>query len=562
MSENYRAWWKESVVYQIYPRSYQDSNGDGIGDLNGIISRLDHIKDLGVDVIWLNPIYDSPNFDNGYDIRDYRSIHAEYGTMDDFDRLVDEASERGLRILMDLVVNHCSSQHRWFREACTSRHNPYFGYFHWWPSEKGNPPRRFSYFDTEGDAWTYVEAVDAWYLHYFADTQPDLNWENPKVREEVYDIMRFWLEKGVRGFRMDVISFISKDPDYPELPEQYGGNFIPYYANGPRLHEYLREMNQKVLSRYDCMTVGETPGVQLDRALEFVGRERRELQSFFHFDLMTLDREGNEVFWMRKEPWKLTEFKEIHSLWDARFAHDGWGSIYLGNHDFPRALSRWGNDRPEFREAAATLLATFLMTMRGTPYVYYGDEIGMSNIRFGQLDQYRDINTVNRFEKLKAEGISLEEFLANERDASRDNARTPMQWDSSANAGFSEGSPWIEVNPNYRDGVNVNEQENAPYSVLHYYRKLIQLRKEHPKWVYGSCENLWHESEHIYAYYRGEGQRYLVLMNFTDSVTDLPDASVIREAELLTTNRSHDGQVSGERLLPWEARVYICPAKL
>lgn len=558
MESNKRRWWKEAVVYQVYPRSYQDSNGDGIGDLRGLVTRLDYICDLGVDVIWLNPIYDSPNFDNGYDIRDYRAVHPDFGNMQDFDLLMEEAGRRGLRVLMDLVVNHCSSEHLWFREACTSRENPYFGYFHWWPAEKGEPPKRFSYFDPEGDAWTYVEAVDAWYLHYFADTQPDLNWENPRVREEVYDLMRFWLDKGVCGFRMDVISFISKDPAYPELPEAYNGDFITYYAEGPRLHEYLREMNDKVLSHYDCMTVGETPGVHLDKALDFVGSERRELQSFFHFDLMTLDREGDEVFWMRKDRWSLPEFKQVHSLWDARFAEDGWGSIYLGNHDFPRALSRWGDDSPEFRYHSATLLATFILTMRGTPYIYYGEEIGMTNIRFESLDDYRDINTHNRLPLKLAEGFSQEEFIENEKEAARDNARTPMQWNAGDNAGFSDGQPWLSVNPNSRKGLNVAAQEAKPDSILQAFRELVRLRKEHPEWVYDSYRLLWPEHPHIYAYTRGGDASFLVLLNFRSGHTEIPaePAALTSSYILLRSNYGAEGTENGLPLRPWEARIY------
>jgi len=372
-----RLWWKEGIVYQIYPRSFQDTTGTGIGDLQGIIKRLDYIKSLGVTIIWLNPIYTSPNDDNGYDISDYRGIMSEFGTMADFDALLKAMKQRGLKLVMDLVVNHSSDEHQWFVESRKSRENPYRDYYHWWPAEKGIPPKRWSYF---------------------------VKWENPKLREEVYNAMRFWFDKGVDGFRMDVIPFISKDTNYPELPHAYEGNFVPYYANGPKLHEYLNEMNNEVLSKYDVMTVGEAPGIGLENALDFVDEDRKELNMFFHFDLMSLDRDGDEVFMMRKDKWKLTEFKKIHSAWDAVFAKKGWGSMYLNNHDFPRSVSRWGDDSKTHWYNAATMLQTFLLTMRGTPYFYYGEEIGMTNIRFDKISDYKDINTLNRYETTKNEG--------------------------------------------------------------------------------------------------------------------------------------------------------------
>ena len=328
-SELQRKWWKEGIVYQIYPRSFQDTTGNGIGDLRGIIQRLDYIKDLGVDIIWLNPVYVSPNDDNGYDIADYRNIMPEFGTMQDFDELLSGMKERGLKLIMDLVVNHSSDEHPWFIESRKSRDNPYRDYYHWWPAEDGVPPKRWSYFDVDGDAWNYDKTTNAYYLHIFSEKQPDLKWENPKVRKEVHDIMKFWFDKGVDGFRMDVISFISKDTEFPELPEKYQGDFVSFYTDGPKLHEYLHELHTEVLSKYDVMTVGEAPGIGLDKALDFVDESRGEMNMFFHFDLMALDREENEVFLMRKDPWKLTEFKKIHSEWDAVFAEKGWGSSSL-----------------------------------------------------------------------------------------------------------------------------------------------------------------------------------------------------------------------------------------
>ncbi len=518
-----RLWWKEGIVYQIYPRSFQDTTGNGIGDLQGIIKRLDYIKSLGVTIIWLNPVYTSPNDDNGYDISDYRGIMSEFGTMEDFDRLLEEMKQRGLKLVMDLVVNHSSDEHQWFVESRKSRDNPFRDYYHWWPAEKGIPPKRWSYFDVEGNAWKYDETTNAYYLHYFSEKQPDLKWENPKLREEVYNAMRFWFEKGVDGFRMDVISFISKDTNYPELPQEYEGNFVPFYANGPKLHQYLNEMNNEILSKYDVMTVGEAPGVTLKNALDFVDEDRKELNMFFHFDLMSLDRDGDEVFMMRKDKWKLTEFKKIHTDWDAVFSEKGWGSMYLNNHDFPRSVSRWGDDSKTHWYNSATMLQTFLLTMRGTPYFYYGEEIGMTNIRFQNITDYKDINTLNRYASVKNEGGDEAAFIENEKDASRDNARTPMQWDTSKNAGFSEEKPWIKVNDNYADGINVASQENDRGSVLNYFRKMVQIRKDHLALIYGSYELLVPDNERVYAYTRTlEENNYLILLSFS------------REREILT----------------------------
>jgi oligo-1,6-glucosidase len=511
-----RTWWKEGVVYQIYPRSFQDTTGNGIGDIKGIFQRLDYIKSLGVDIIWLNPVYESPNDDNGYDISDYRNIMSEFGTMEDFDILLAGTKKRGLKLVMDLVVNHSSDEHFWFKESRKSRESPYRDYYHWWPAEKGTPPERWSYFDIEGNAWKYDKPTDSYYLHYFSVKQPDLKWENSKLREEIYEAMRFWFDKGVDGFRMDVIPFISKDTTYPELPEKYNGNFIPFYANGPRLHEYLQEMHAQVLSKYDVMTVGEAPGVGLEDALKFVNEDREELNMFFHFDLMSLDRDGDEVFKMRKDKWKLTEFKKIHTEWDTVFAEKGWGSMYLNNHDFPRSVSRWGDDSKTHWYNSATMLQTFLLTMRGTPYFYYGEEIGMTNIRFGNIADYKDINTLNRYEIIKNEGGDLQGFIENEKDASRDNARTPMQWDMTKNAGFSSEKPWIQVNNNYQEGINVASQESDKGSVLNYFREMVQLRKNHITLVYGSYRLLAPDNERVYAYTRTfEKETYLVLLSFS-----------------------------------------------
>ncbi len=555
-----RQWWKEGVVYQIYPRSFQDTTGNGIGDLQGIIRRLDYIKSLGVDIIWLNPVYESPNDDNGYDISDYRGIMREFGTMSDFDELLVEIKVRDLKLVMDLVVNHSSDEHEWFKESRKSRDNPYRDYYHWWPAEKGTPPKRWSFFDVESNAWKYDPTTDAYYLHCFSEKQPDLKWENPKLRQEIYDLMQFWFDKGVDGFRMDVISFISKDTDFPELPASYNGDFIPFYANGPKLHEYLQEMNKSILSKYDVMTVGEAPGIPIDKALNFVDEDRDELNMFFHFDLMALDREPGETFLMGKTPWKLTEFKKVHSQWDTVFAEKGWGSMFLNNHDFPRSVSRWGNDSKAHWHNSATMLQTFLLSMRGTPYFYYGEEIGMTNIKFGDISEYKDINTLNRYEILEQNGGDLEAFLLNEKTTSRDNARTPMQWDLSKNSGFTKVEPWLKVNNNHTEGINVSSQESDKNSVLNYFRAMVRIRKNHQALIYGSYKLLLETSEKVYAYTRTlNNGSYLVLLSFSTGKEPVTiDIINFKKAELLISN--DDTAVintSGTfELKPYQASIY------
>ena len=560
MTVSNRKWWKEGVVYQIYPRSFQDTSGNGVGDINGIIKRLDYIKSLGVDIIWLCPVYESPNDDNGYDISNYRAIMDEFGTMADFDLLLSEMKVRGLKLLMDLVVNHTSDEHFWFKESKSSRDNPYRDYYHWWPAEKGDPPKRFSYFDIDGNAWKYDKTTDAYYLHYFSVKQPDLKWENKALRKEIYDMMKFWFDKGVDGFRMDVIPFISKDTNYPELPKKYNGNFIPFYADGPKLHEYLNEMNREALGNYDVMTVGECPGVSIDQALDFVDEDRDELNMFFHFELMSLDRDEGEVFWMRNEPWKLTEFKKIHTDWDAAFAKKGWGSMFLGNHDFPRTVSRWGNDSQEHWHNSATMLHTFLLTMRGTPYFYFGDEIGMTNVRFDNISDYKDINTINRYQLLQQNGIKLQDFINNEKDASRDNARTPMQWDNEENGGFSTKKPWIKINENYKTGVNVVDQEKDENSVLNFFKRMVKIRKSHLGLIYGAYELLLKDNEQVYAYTRAlNKERYLILLSFsTESATVKIDEVKFSKVELLISNDeiSENETSNSFTLKPYQAIVY------
>ncbi|NTV83461.1 MAG: alpha-glucosidase [Bacteroidales bacterium] len=514
-----RAWWKEAVVYQIYPRSFKDSDGDGIGDLKGIISKLDYIKSLGIDVVWLNPVYASPNDDNGYDISDYQDIMKEFGTMEDFDNLLKGMHDRGLKLVMDLVVNHCSSEHEWFRQARSSRDNPYREYFHWWPAEKGKPAKRYSFFDVNNDAWKYDSLTDSYYLHYFSVKQPDLNWENPKVREEIFNMMRFWFDKGVDGFRMDVIPFISKDTTFPELPAEFNGDMIRYYANGPHLHEYLQEMNREVLSKYDIMTVAEGAGVTYREALDFVDPDRHELNMAYHFDGMNIGYLPGQFKVMNPEGYSLAEFKKVYSLWDSVFAEKGWGTIYLGNHDQPRMVTRWGNDSPEYRELSSKMLSTFLLTMGGTPYYYFGDELGMKNIKFDHIEDYRDIESINMFQQVLNNNGDTKAFIEAQKISARDNGRTPFQWDASPNAGFTAGIPWLKVNPDYTS-VNAEAQENDPNSVLNYFRKLVGLRKQYLTLVYGKYELLDKDNPDVYSYRRSlNNESILVMLNFRDKTS-------------------------------------------
>ncbi len=555
-SPSKRAWWKEAVVYQIYPRSFKDSNGDGVGDLRGIISQLDYIKSLGVDVVWLNPIYASPNDDNGYDISDYRAIMPEMGAMADFDELLMGMHERGIKLVMDLVVNHSSDEHIWFKQSRSSRDNPYRDYYHWWPAEKGTPPKRWSFFDEEGNAWRYDSLTNAYYLHYFSRKQPDLNWENPKVRQEVYDLMKFWFDKGVDGFRMDVIPFISKDTTFPELPAEFNGNYVAYYAKGPRLHEYLQEMNREVLSKYDVMTVGEGAGVSIEDALLFVDEDRKELQTFFHFEVADWGRRKGDFMYPDPNNRNLTDLKQMFDRWDKVFVHKGWGTVYLGNHDQSRAVSRYGNDSPAYRDLSAKMLHTMLLTMRATPYIYHGDEIGMTNIRFTDIKDYRDLQTINYYNRIKAEGGDLAAFLAGQAEVSRDNGRTPFQWNSGSNAGFTSGTPWIKVNPNYTQ-LNASSQEQDPNSTLNYFRKLIRLRKQELGLVYGQFILVDATNPNVFAYTRQyEGQTFLIALNFQDQPAQFdPGTLSIEKAALLIGNYPQAGQNKRE-LRPYEAVVY------
>lgn len=540
-------WWKEAVVYQIYPRSFKDSDGDGVGDLKGIISQLDYVKSLGIDAVWLNPIYASPNDDNGYDISNYREIMSDFGTMEDFDLLMKEMHKRGIRLIMDLVVNHSSDEHEWFKQSRSSRDNPYRDYYHWWPAEKGKPPYRWSFFDVNSDAWKYDAQTDSYYLHYFSQKQPDLNWENPQVRNEVYDIMRFWLDKGIDGFRMDAFQFASKDTTWPELPKGYEKDIIKYYGVGPHLHEYLQEMNREVFSKYNIMTVAEGAGSSPADALKFVDPDRKELNIAYHFESVDIGKHLSDF--------GLVKYKDIFSSYDDEFKDKGWLAIFLANHDQPRMVSKFGTDTPEFREISSKMLSTFIMTMRGTPFYYNGDELGMTNIRFDSINEYQDLATRNKYISLKNKGGDLQAFLEGEKQTSRDNSRTPFQWNSTQNAGFTTGTPWLKVNPNYKT-INADYEEKDSNSVLNYFRKLVQLRKQNPILVYGAYTLLDRENPNVYAYTRElNGKKLLVLLNFTDKTANYNLNFELGKHTIVLDNYNDYKKAENNLLRPYEAMI-------
>lgn len=551
-----KKWWKESVVYQIYPRSFKDSNGDGIGDINGITSKLDYLKELGIDVIWLSPVYKSPNDDNGYDISDYRDIMDEFGTMEDFDKLLNEAHKRNIKILMDLVVNHTSDEHKWFVESRKSRDNKYRDYYIWREGKDGKEPNNWgSIFG--GSAWQYDENTNMYYLHLFSKKQPDLNWENETVRNEIYDMMKWWLDKGIDGFRMDVISMISKDQKFPDGKN---GDFGPYSIHGPRVHEFLKEMNKEVLSKYDIMTVGETAGVTIDEAKKYAGFDSNELNMVFQFEHMDLD--NNKDYKWNDEPVKLTKLKEVMGKWQTELEGEAWNSLFWNNHDQPRVVSRFGNDSDEYREVSAKMLGTCLHMMKGTPYIYQGEELGMTNIYFNSIDEYNDIESINAYNELVGSGkVSKEKMMSYLRYKSRDNARTPMQWSDDENAGFTTGKPWMTINPNYVK-INAQNEVSDSNSVFNYYKKLIKLRKENDIIVYGNYKPILEESEEIFAYIRElENKKLLVLCNFTKNVTsaEIPAGLLNKDAKLLISNYSCedlDKNSKDIKLKAYEARVY------
>ncbi len=567
-------WWQQSTVYQIYPRSFCDANGDGVGDLKGITSKLDYIKELGAEVIWLSPVYRSPNDDNGYDISDYRAIMPEFGTMADFDAMLAGMHARGLKLVMDLVVNHCSDEHPWFQQARTSRDNPYHDWFIWRDPVKREgqhaahrePNNWESVFS--GSAWEWNEATGEYYLHMFTRKQPDLNWENAELRQAVYDIMRFWLDKGVDGFRMDVINMISKPygvggtlPDAPILDaKRFLQSGFAMSCNGPRLLEFLREMRREVLDQYDVLTVGECPMVDVDLAAEVTDATTGALDMVFQFEHMDVDTvPGHPDGKWALKPLELPALKTILNRWQEGLAERGWNSLYWCNHDQPRPVSRFGD--PAHRVESATMLATCLHLMRGTPYVYQGEELGMTNVPFATIDECRDVESLNFHRLATAErGWTNEEVMRSIRAKGRDNARVPMPWDDSANGGFGCGTPWLGIHPDYRE-VNAAAALADPGSVFNYYRRLIALRKEHAILTRGRYISLIPEHPRIFAYLRElAGERWLVACNFSgqDETFDLPEAVVGEIVGLIIGNRGKPAKGDPRRLVlrPWEARVH------
>ena len=546
------SWWKEAVVYQIYPRSFLDSNGDGIGDLRGIISRLDYLKKLGIDVIWMSPVYQSPNDDNGYDISDYQAIMEEFGTMEDFDELLLEAHKRGLKIVMDLVVNHTSDEHEWFVESRKGKDNPYGDYYIWRDGkEDGSAPNNWGAC-FGGSAWQFDEERGQYYLHLFSKKQPDLNWDNPTVRKAVFDMMNWWCQKGIDGFRMDVISMISKTKEMPdgEVKGLYG-DYSPYCVHGPKVHEYLREMNREVLSKYDLMTVGETSGVTPEQACFYAGFDTHELNMVFQFD--HVDDHGKYGKW-NDERMPLTKLKGILSKWQNELFGRAWNSLFWDNHDQPRAVSRFGNDDPKWRVLSAKMLAACLHMMQGTPYIYQGEELGMTNYPFKGPEDFHDIESIHAYEEWCKSGIvSHEEFWPCITRLSRDNARTPMQWDDSSQGGFTTGTPWMPVNPNYRE-INARAALEDPDSVFYFYQKLIALRKSCPVIVHGEYRLLLPDSEELFVYERRLGdERLLTACNFTDRDVEFVMPKEFEGGKCLIANYKEPGEAG--RLRPYEAVV-------
>lgn len=537
-----RKWWHSSVVYQIYPRSFNDSNGDGIGDINGIREKLDYLKELGIDVIWLSPVYKSPNDDNGYDISDYCDIMDEFGTMDDMEKLLKEANEKGIKILMDLVVNHTSDEHKWFIEAKKSKDNKFRDYYIWRDPVNGHEPNNLgSCFS--GSAWQYDESTDQYYLHLFSKKQPDLNWENENVRNEVYKMMNFWIDKGIGGFRMDVIDLIGKVPD-----EMITGN-------GPKLHDYLQEMNKAALEGHDLLTVGETWGATPEIAKLYSNPKRKELSMVFQFEHIGLDQIEGKEKWDVK-PLDLLDLKKVLSKWQTELEGEGWNSLFWNNHDLPRIVSRWGNDR-EYRVESAKMLATLLHGMKGTPYIYQGEELGMTNVRFEDINEYNDIETLNMYKDRISKGYSHDEIMASIYAKGRDNARTPMQWDSTENAGFTTGNPWLAVNKNYKF-INAEDCLQDKDSIFYHYKKLINIRKHNDTIIYGNYKLLLPEDKNVFAYSRElNGDKIVVVCNFYDKEVNLNFKEDFNNVEILLSNYKDSSIFMKDlKLRPYEAIMY------
>ncbi|ELP83411.1 trehalose-6-phosphate hydrolase, putative [Entamoeba invadens IP1] len=537
-----RCWWKEGVVYQIYCRSFKDTTGNGFGDLDGIISKIPYLQDLGVTIVWLNPIYASPDADNGYDISDYYSISSKFGDMKKFDELLSRMHSAGIKVVMDLVVNHTSSEHPWFKASVTGEGDKK-DYYIW--SKETNDWRTFF----SQSAWEYNATRQEYYLHLFAKGQPDLNWENSSVRSDVYKMMNWWFEKGIDGFRMDVINMISKVIQFPT-----GGVFL----NGPKIHDYLQEMNTKVLSKYDCFTVGEMPGVDSQLASLYTSPERKELQMVFQFEHVSIGYQHGDK-WAKGE-WKLTELKKCLMKWQSELHGRGWNSLYLNNHDQPRQVSRWGDDQ-KYRVESAKMLATMLHTLEGTPYIYQGEEIGMTNFKVERIEDIDDCETLGRWEEIQTtHQLTLEQFLERASEVGRDNARTPMQWDETENAGFTHGKPWLRVNPNYKE-INVKKALEDKDSIFYYYQKLLKLRKENSIMVYGVTHSILDENESIFAYTRSfEEKTWLIILNFfgQETLFEAPENLNTKNHKLIISNYQVDNEEDIQKFIlkPYEARVY------
>ncbi|SDC57384.1 glucan 1,6-alpha-glucosidase [Paenibacillus sp. CF095] len=536
-----KKWWKETVVYQIYPRSFQDRNGDGIGDLKGIVSRLDYLKELGIGAIWLSPVCKSPQDDYGYDISDYQDIDPMFGSLEDMETLILEAKKRDIRIIMDLVLNHTSDEHPWFQEAKKGKDNPYHDYYVWRDGVEGTPPNDLgSTFG--GSAWEWVPEIGQYYLHLFSIKQPDLNWENPKVRQEIYNMINWWIDKGVGGFRLDVIDLIGKEPD------------SKITGNGSNLHQYIRELSMETFQKAeDLLTVGETWGATPEIAKLYSNPDGSEFSMVFQFEHISLDEQEGKGKWDLK-PLDVMALKKVLSKWQTELKGDAWNSLFWNNHDLPRIVSRWGNDG-EFRVESAKMLATLLHGMQGTPYIYQGEELGMTNVQYA-IEDYRDIELLNFYKERMGNGYPEQSVMESIYAKGRDNARTPMQWDTSDNAGFTQGEPWIKVNPNYKH-IHAEESLNNPESIFHYYRKLIQLRKDHEVIVYGDYELIFPENPDVFAYTRTlNGSTILVVCNFQGYTTELPlQEQLTGSNQLLISN--YTGELSESKLRPYEARMYL-----
>ncbi|WP_173915256.1 alpha-glucosidase [Halobacillus sp. Marseille-Q1614] len=542
-----RHWWKEAVAYQIYPRSFMDSNGDGIGDIQGIISKLDYLQDLGIDIIWICPVYPSPNDDNGYDISDFKGIMDEFGTMTDFDLLLDEVHKRSMRLIMDLVINHTSDEHPWFIESKSSKDNPYRDYYIWHPGKDGKEPNNWASI-FEGSAWEWDRDTEEYFMHIFSRKQPDLNWENPQVREDLYEMINWWLDKGIDGFRIDAISHIKKAPGLLDLPNPEEKEFVCSFdghRNQKGIHDFLEELNSRTFSRYDIMTVGEANGVSVDEAHEWVGEQGGKFNMIFQFEHTDLwGKDGSKRL-------DIHRLKDIFTKWQTTLHGAGWNALFLENHDLPRSVSVWGNDG-EYHDRSSKCLAILYFLMQGTPFIYQGQEIGMTNVRFSSIDDYDDVAAKNLYQHEMASGKKHEEVMEAIWHSGRDNSRTPMQWTAGEHAGFTSGEPWLKMNPNYKE-INVEHALKQENSIYHFYKKLIQLRKQHPALVYGDYTPVLPDHDQIFAYRRTLGnETFLVAANLFEERTAL-ELSSDHSLELCLSNYENNGE---DLLQPFEARVY------